>query len=148
MPLREALPSPFGLRLSTTRIAAALIFTTQLLCLVIPALLLTGIFFDSANDWLKPGDPAWRDGLIVTKWGSDELVDRWSWPEKNTRYWLKEYRGLPGDPLARQITSFNSAGGIIDKVAIVPEPGACLLTGIGAVFVGLRRKARNNGNQI
>ena len=45
-----------------------------------------------------------------------------------------------------KFTSFNSAAGIIDQVAIVPEPGACLLTSVGAVLVGLRRKSRNKGS--
>ena len=45
-----------------------------------------------------------------------------------------------------KFTSFNSAGGIIDRVAIVPEPTAFLLTGVGAVFIGLQRKSRNKGS--
>ena len=130
IPLREALPAPFGLRLSTSRTAAALVFIAQLLCLILPALLLTDTFFQSTTNWLKPGNPAWRGGLLVTKWESDQLIDPWSWPEKGAHYWLKEYRGLPGDLLSRQIDRIDfypglmpwtlaAAGAIITLVAIV-----------------------------
>ena len=112
IPLREALPSPFGLRLGHARLAAVLVLGAQLLCLVIPAIMLTAISLDAGNYWLKPGDPAWRRGLLVTKWGSDQLLSPWSWPEKNTRYWLKEYHGIPGDPLARQIDYLEFHPGI------------------------------------
>jgi hypothetical protein len=113
IPLREALPAPFGFRLGATRLAAGLVLGAQLLCLVIPALLLVDIFRESTTDWLRPGDPAWRAGLLVTKWESDTLLDPWSWPEKDAHYWLKEYRGLPGDPLSRQIDRIDFQPGIM-----------------------------------
>ena len=113
VPLREALPAPFGLRLGSSRTAAALVFTAQLLCLILPALLLVDTFFESTTDWLKPGDPAWRGGLLVTKWESDQLIDPWSWPEKGAHYWLKEYRGLPGDILSRQIDRIDFYPGLM-----------------------------------
>jgi hypothetical protein len=86
--------------------------------------LLFDVFLESTTQWLKPGDPAWRTGLIVTKWESDKLINPWSWPEKNTHYWLKEYRGLPGDPLARQL----------DRIDFYPGVMPWSLTGAAAII--------------
>ena len=46
-----------------------------------------------------------------------------------------------------KFTSFNSAGGIIDRVAIVPEPTATLLLTLATVYLGMRRTARHRCNE-
>jgi hypothetical protein len=103
VPMREALPSPFGLRLGHGRVAAALVFLCQFFCLWLPAIHITTIFFDSCVSWLRPADPAWRAGLAVVCWKDESIVSPWLYPETGRGFWLQDRFGPPGHPLSRKI---------------------------------------------
>ncbi len=116
--LREALPSPFGITLGSFRCTACVVAISQSLCLILPVIFLADVWFNACTDWLKPGDPAWRHGLIVTTWGSDDLVSPWSWPQEGQNYWLVERSGLPGDPLGRQVDRVDFIPGFIPRLMV------------------------------
>jgi hypothetical protein len=103
VPMREALPSPFGLRLGHGRMAAALVFLGQLFCLWLPAIHITTVFFDSCVTWLHPGDPAWRAGLTVVCWKDESMVSPWTYPEPGRGFWLQDRFGAPDHPLSHKI---------------------------------------------
>lgn len=110
VPLRESLPSPFGIRLPPTRTTAGLIFVTQIVCVLIPILCLIDVWFNVCNDWLKPGDPPWRHGLAVTELERTEILSPWSAPVRGKDYRLVERTGIPSDALGRQI----------DRITFIP----------------------------
>ena len=103
VPLRESLPSPFGLRLGTGRTAAVLVAAAQGVCAWLPvvyALIIMGQSFH----WRGPDAPYWQHGLVVTEWGNDKAVSPWRWdPGKmfdGGAYKLKEaIHGLAPDSL-------------------------------------------------
>jgi len=99
-PLREALPSPFGLRLSHGRATAFLVAFSQFLCLVLPGAMMFGFFLDSCLVWLTPADPPWAHGLSVTRWGDGALVSPWS-RDPAQGFWLVESHGPLGNPLTK-----------------------------------------------
>jgi serine/threonine protein kinase len=103
VPMREALPSPFGLRLGHGRLAAALVCICQVFCLWIPALHILTIFFDTCSTWLRPGDPAWLRGLAVISWNDKSIVSPWAWHTPGDGFWLYDSYGPPGHPLARTV---------------------------------------------
>jgi serine/threonine protein kinase len=103
VPMREALPSPFGLRLGRGKVAAALVILCQIFCLWLPAIHIVTIFFDSCVTWLSPGDPAWRAGLTVVCWKDGSMVSPWTYPEVGRGFWLQDRYGPPGHPLSRKI---------------------------------------------
>lgn len=103
VPMREALPSPFGLRLGHGRLAAALVCICQVFCLWIPAFHILTIFFDTCSTWLRPGDPAWLRGLAVVSWQDGSIVNPWTYPAPGTGFWLYDCYGPPGHPLSRAL---------------------------------------------
>jgi serine/threonine protein kinase len=103
VPMREALPSPFGLRLGHGRLAAILVGICQLFCLWIPALHIATIFFDTCSTWLRPGDPAWLRGLAVVSWEDKSIVNPWTWHTPGDGFWIYDSYGPPGHPLSRQV---------------------------------------------
>jgi serine/threonine protein kinase len=103
VPMREALPSPFGLRLGHGRLAAILVGICQLFCLWIPALHIATIFFDTCSTWLRPGDPAWLRGLAVVSWEDNTIVSPWTWHTPGDGFWIFDSYGPPGHPLSRQV---------------------------------------------
>lgn len=107
VPLREALPAAFGARLGTGRTAACVAAATQLLCVVLPAVYLCGIYFETGTLWLKKDSPPWATGLCVTPWGGRweqvpdvkiPMAEPWSLPRLDEYYWLCEYKGPPHLP--------------------------------------------------
>ena len=103
IPMREALPSPFGLRLGHGRMAAVLVFLGQFFCLWLPAIQIATIFFDSCVTWLRPDDPAWRAGLTVVCWKEGTMASPWTYPEVGRGFWLQDRYGPPGHPLSHKI---------------------------------------------
>ena len=107
VPLREALPSPLGLRLGVGRTAAVLVGAGQLLCFVLPVVLLFTLYLDCGTKWVRSGDAPWAHGLTVTQWtGKEPLSERelnrphspWDWPRSDRNYWLKQVTGPPDLP--------------------------------------------------
>ena len=137
VPLRESLPSPFGMKLGSYRCTACVVAIAQLLCLIVPVIFLADVWFNVCNEWLKPGDPAWKHGLVVTTWGSDNLVSPWSWPKSGENYWLIQRSGLPGDPLGRQIDRVAFIPGFIPRLMVgsVVLIGLTLLTTLGVAIL-------------
>ena len=103
IPLREALPSPFGLRLGHSRTAAMLVFLTQCCCLLIPVLHLAYLFRQSSLSWHGPDDPPWNHGLAVTTWDDMRPISPWQLPASGESYWLWESDGPPHHPLTRRL---------------------------------------------
>jgi serine/threonine protein kinase len=103
VPMREALPSPFGLRLGHGKLAAALVAICQIFCLWIPTLHIATIFFDTCSTWLRPGDPAWLRGLAVVSWKDLSIISPWTWHTPGDGFWIFDSYGPPGHPLSRQV---------------------------------------------
>lgn len=93
VPLRESLPSPFGMRLGSGPMAAAWVGSTQFLCAWLPPVFALVVMGKSFH-WLTPDTPIWDRFLVVTPWMTDEPVSPWFWdPAKildGGAYWLKE----------------------------------------------------------
>lgn len=103
VPMREALPSPGGLRLGHGRHAAVMVALGQVFCLWLPALLTLIMFLETCHHWLHPGDPAWVRGLAVVSWTDKSISSPWTYPGFEGRFWLIDSYGPPGHPLARQV---------------------------------------------
>lgn len=110
VPMREALPSPFGLRLGHGRVAAALVFCCQLFCLWVPSGQLATIFIESCTAWLRPEDPAWRNGLAVVSGLDGAIVSPWTYPDTDINFSLQDRYGPPGHPLSRYV----------DRIGFIP----------------------------
>ena len=117
VPLREALPSPFGLRLGGSRTAAWLVALAQIFCLLLPLSFLYALYADVATVWVRSGDGPWAQGLCVTPrsgpHGADvpmRVVPPWSKPEPGYSYYLKHVIGPPDQP----------ASFYFDRIGFVP----------------------------
>lgn len=89
VPMREALPSPFGLALGEGALAATLVLLTQVFLFILP-LILAGFFFGSI-DWRRPDATTWGHVLAVTDYlGHPIGIWDWSanWDGKDA--WLRE----------------------------------------------------------
>ena len=124
VPLREALPGPLGLKLGTSRTAAALAAAAQLLCLVLPAHFLLHMHMDTNRPWLRPGDPPWLHGLVVTPREKSAIHPLWQRGEPGVAYWLRESYGPPEHPLSRQI----------DRTDIFPGTTPALMLSTGTLL--------------
>jgi hypothetical protein len=129
VPLREALPSPFGLKLGGSRTAAALVLAAQLACLLAPTLLLVNIWHRIGREWIGPAVPAWRAGLAVVPEDRQEIIDPWSWPADGKHYWLVERQGRPGDLLGRQLDRIDFTPGLVPWTM-------CACAGVLALGIG------------
>lgn len=91
--LREALPSPFGLRLGSSGGTAVLVALTQLLCAGAPLAYMVWIY-SQVWVWATPATPVWEHGLAITRWGSDTPITAWTWDPSNFfnggSYWIRE----------------------------------------------------------
>lgn len=125
VPMREALPSPGGLRLGHGRHAAVMVALCQICCLWLPFLLTLIIFVDSCTHWLTPADPAWKRALAVVSWTDNAITSPWTYPGFEGRFWLIDSYGPPGHPLARQV----------DRIGFTPLAFPLLMT-LGALSVG------------
>ncbi|HSP42826.1 MAG TPA: serine/threonine-protein kinase, partial [Luteolibacter sp.] len=119
IPMREALPSPFGVKLGLGRSAAWLVTAGQLFCFLLPLLQLLTIYTDTCLSWLEPDDPPWVHGLAVTTWGNErELLSPWKF-YPGTRFWLHEIEGPPGHPLASYLDRVGFLPGYVPLVMVV-----------------------------
>ncbi len=116
VPLRESLPSPFGLKLGTTRVAALSVFLAQTLLVAAPAGFGAIAWRDACGHWLKEGDAPWSQGLVVTV-GYRGMVahNPWDWPEDGKEYSLRERSGWITDPLSRQLDHTSFFPGFIPR---------------------------------
>jgi hypothetical protein len=119
IPLREALPSPLGLRLGTSRTAAALVLAAQLFFLALPALGLLDVWRDSTKHWLKPGDPPWVPGLVLTGGTPSRPIELWEWPEPKAVYRLRERHGWIGDPQGNDSDRIDFRPGVFPLIMVV-----------------------------
>ncbi|MES2470487.1 MAG: serine/threonine-protein kinase [Verrucomicrobiota bacterium] len=126
VPLREALPSPFGLRLGTSRVAALSVLLSQFFLLLAPGVLGAYAWRETCAYWLKEGDPPWTQGLVVTA-GYRGMVahDPWQWPVEGKDYSLRERSGWITDPLSKDI----------DHTSFMPGLGPRIFAG-SALFYG------------
>jgi hypothetical protein len=108
VPMREALPSPFGLPLGHRRLAAVLVCAAQLAFLWIPAMQCVTLYLDSGLNWLKPGDPPWVRGLAVTGMDDREILNPWSFGHGTC--WLWDSFGPPAHGLAKTV----------DRISFIP----------------------------
>ena len=117
VPLREALPSPFGLKLGTTRIAALVVFLSQFLFLIAPGVFGAVAWRETCSYWLKEGDAPWVQGFVVTE-GYRGMVahDPWQWPEEGKEYSLRERSGWITDPLSTQLDHTSFIPGLVPRI--------------------------------
>jgi predicted Ser/Thr protein kinase len=132
VPLREALPAPFGLKLGGSRTAAALVLGAQLACLLAPTLLLADTWRRTGREWIGPDVPAWRAGLAIVPEDHHELIDPWAWPARGKHYWLVERQGLPDDPLGRQLDRIDFTPGLVPWA--MSACAAALALGLGGTL--------------
>jgi hypothetical protein len=125
VPLREALPAPFGMEFGHSHMAAALVAICQLLCLWLPALMLVHLYIGSGIRWLQPQDPPWVHGLAVTPLENMELVSPWKPVFSTKGFWLWESMGTPGNGLAQRI----------DRVSFTPFLTPVLMSLAGGLLV-------------
>lgn len=124
VPLREALPSPFGLNLGSSGLAAALVALAQALLLWLPSLLVISIFLSTCLSWIRPDDPPWIHGLAVTRLDDHELLDPWTTVESPYGFWLRETYGKPSHGLAKEV----------DRISFIPFYGPLLMVFCGSVL--------------
>lgn len=125
VPLREALPAPFGFEFGHSRMAAALVAICQLFCLWLPALMLVNLFITSSMRWLQPHDPPWVHGLAVTRLKSMTLTSPWKPVFSTEGVWLWESMGPPGYGLAQRI----------DRISFTPFLTPMLMSLAGGLLV-------------
>jgi len=129
VPLREALPAPFGLRLGHSRMSAMLVGLTQLFCLYLPATHLLNLHLTSNLAWLSPGDPAWAHGLAMTEWDHTAILSPWLAPETGKHYWLWESIGPPENVLSESVDRLDFLPGYTPALMAV----AGLLLGVAVL---------------
>jgi Protein kinase domain len=125
VPLREALPAPFGIEFGHSRMAAALVAICQMFCLWLPALMLVNLFIGSCIRWLQPQDPPWVHGLAVTRFEDMDLISPWRPVFSDVGFWLWESMGPPAYGLAERI----------DRVSFTPFLTPVLMSLAGALLV-------------
>ncbi|RYD34084.1 MAG: serine/threonine protein kinase [Verrucomicrobiaceae bacterium] len=115
-PLREALPSPFGLRLGTSRLAAAVILLTQALLVVAPAVFGSIAWSERCLDWIDETYAPWIRGLVITV-GTDgkEALNPWDWMPEGPEYWIRERAGWLTDPAGRDFDKSLYIPGLIPR---------------------------------
>jgi|GEM_PF-1587104 len=138
VPLREALPSPFGLTLGPSRIAAASVALAQFFCVLAPGALGVVAWKAACTYWLDDTSAPWQQGLVVTE-GYRGMVahDPWKWPEKGKEYSLRERSGWITDPLSTQMDHTSFTPGLVPRVmaGCAAWYGATLaLTGAAALW--------------
>lgn len=124
IPMREALPSPFGLNLGHGVAAAWLVAICQLLCFLLPLSHMLTIYTNSSHIWLKPDDPPWVHGLAFTEMSGNEIVNPWKFQSFDKWFWLHESHGPPGHPLVRYV---DKTGFIPGFVPAIMTTGAVLM---------------------
>ena len=131
IPLREALPSPLGLRPGTSRGFALVVGLVQILCLWAP-LIYMGWLYSQVWFWAGPDTPAWHHVLAITRWGSDVPVSMWTWDPagmfSGDEFWIREQQ--PG--------YFHATWQLHDRQSffIVTQP-LLLCLGAGVIAAGV-----------
>ncbi len=117
VPLREALPSPFGARLGSSRTAAVAVALAQLLCVLAPAYFGAEAWREKCLKWLTPEDYPWTEGFVVTEGVHGEVAhDPWQWPAENRKYSLRERTGWITDPLGSNLDHTNFIPGYVPRL--------------------------------
>ncbi len=124
VPLREALPAPFGLRLGHNRTAAGLVAAAQFFCLLLPASHLVSLHVITNRIWLQPDDPPWAYGLVVTAREKSVIHSPWQTGKPDTFYWLRESYGPPAHPLSRQV----------DRIDFFPRTTPAVMIGTASLL--------------
>jgi hypothetical protein len=120
VPLREALPSPFGLRLGASRLAAVAVALAQVVCVLAPGLLGVMAWQQTCTHWLTEHSAPWEQGLVVTVGYRGKVAhDPWKWGEPGKKYSLRERMGWINDPLSTQIDHTQFYPGMIPRVMAV-----------------------------
>ncbi|MES2706861.1 MAG: serine/threonine-protein kinase [Verrucomicrobiota bacterium] len=100
LPIREALPSPFGLRLGDSGPAAGIVALTQALCAWMGLFFLKEIFF-LTNYWLSPDTPFWEKALCITVQDGNTPVSAWTGAPSaffdTQACFINEVKPRPGD---------------------------------------------------
>ncbi|MDB6135481.1 MAG: pknB 20 [Verrucomicrobiales bacterium] len=138
-PLREALPSPFGLRLGTSDQAAAVMLLTQALLVVAPAVFSSIAWSERCIDWIDDTYAPWMRGLVLTV-GSDgkEALDPWNWMPEGQEYWIRERLGWLTDPAGRDFDKSLYIPGLIPRY-ITTLALVYLFAGVVTVLSALER---------
>lgn len=93
VPLRESLPSPFGLTLGFGKSAALWVGATQVFCGWLPVIFAVIVATKSFH-WIGPDTPLWGRYLAITPWMADTPVSPWTWEParffNGGSYWIKE----------------------------------------------------------
>ena len=119
IPMREALPSPFGVKLGHGLTAVWLVALAQFFCFLLPLMQLLTIYTDTCLTWHKPDDPPWIQGLAVTTWeNTQEIISPWKF-DASGHYWLYETYGPPGNPLSRELGRVGFIPGYVPLVMVV-----------------------------
>ncbi len=147
VPMREALPCFFGIRLTSGMGASFLAGLAQFLCLWAGFFLLTTVFFKS-NHWLTAQTPFWQQALCVTAKDSMTPVSPWTWHPSRffdwTGYLIREVQqSVKRDSLIVQ----ESKGFLIFSGPLSLALGAAgILAGMtmtsGAAFLEWRQRRR------
>lgn len=117
VPLRESLPAPFGIRLGTTSMAAAIILLSQVLFIAVPWLLGGYSWRERCTTWLDETSAPWNQGLIVTQGYRGTVPhDPWAWPEPGKTYSLRERSGWITDPRSIQYDHTHYYPGLIPRL--------------------------------
>lgn len=124
VPLREALPSPFGLSLGHNRLALAWVFGAQCFFVWIPAVLLILLFLQCGLSWLQPLDPPWVRGLAVTGMDDREIISPWAFGHGKGVCWLWDCFGPPRHGLAKSV----------DRISFVPFFTPSIMVASGAAL--------------
>ena len=151
VPLREALPSPFGLRLGVGKIAVVLVASGQILCLLLPLYFLYDLYAQCATVWVRSGDGPWANGLCVTPGhGPDnadvpmEALSPWSKPKPGYTYYLKQVQGPPDSPSAFYFDRIEFLPFVIpaEMVTVGGLAGLTLLVTLAAALHGWTTRRR------
>jgi hypothetical protein len=138
VPMREALPSPFGLKLGHGRLCLGLVGLAQIFCLLIPAGLVLSFVGNLQPLWLEADDAPWVHGLAVTSWHDTRIVSPWAWPEPGKPYWLYESFGPPGSGLSRTVDRISFFPFILPLIMSVAA-GCAGLAILGTMITAARR---------
>lgn len=138
VPLREALPVPFGLRLGGSKTAAAIVLAGQLACIVAPAWLALRVWSHCGRTWVGKGQTIREAGLLVTEQHGERPISPWDFPGVDT--WLYSRTGYPGEPGGRVLgrISFFPGG----PQAMVISSTLLALALLAPALVMVRRQLR------
>ena len=142
VPLREALPVPFGLRLGGSRTAAAMVVAGQLLCIVAPTILAWRTWHHCARRWSVPQMGAFHSGLLVTIADGARPIAPWDFPPEGESTWLNSYAGYPGEPGSRLLGRVSFVPGAPHAMA---GAALLLLAALYAPAVALARRQLRGG---